>query len=44
MILRVHGAAEVMAATPGCLTVDCWANEYNHASGYVETAADRGQH
>ena len=27
MILRVHQAAEVMAATPGCLEVDCWASE-----------------
>jgi quinol monooxygenase YgiN len=24
MISRVHRAAEVMAATPGCLAVDCW--------------------
>jgi|SRR5215469_4603891 len=24
MISRVHRAAEVMAATPGCLTADCW--------------------
>ena len=24
MISRVHQAAEVMAAAPGCLAVDCW--------------------
>jgi quinol monooxygenase YgiN len=24
MISRVHRAAEVMAAAPGCLAVDCW--------------------
>lgn len=31
MISRVHQAAEVMAATPGCLAVDCWASEDNQA-------------
>jgi quinol monooxygenase YgiN len=27
MISRVHQAADVMAATPGCLAVDCWVSE-----------------
>ena len=27
MISRIHRAAEVMAATPGCLAVDCWVSE-----------------
>ena len=31
MISRVHRAAEVMAATPGCLAVDCWVSETNQA-------------
>lgn len=31
MILRVHQAAEVMAATPGCLAVDCWVSEDSQA-------------
>jgi len=31
MISRVHRAAEVMAATPGCLTVDCWVSEDHQA-------------
>jgi quinol monooxygenase YgiN len=31
MISRVHQAAEVMAATPGCLAVDCWVSEDNQA-------------
>jgi quinol monooxygenase YgiN len=31
MISRVHRAAEVMAATPGCLAVDCWVSEDNQS-------------
>ena len=31
MISRVHRAAEVLAATPGCLAVDCWLCEDNQA-------------
>ena len=31
MISRVHQAAEVMAATPGCLAVDCWVSEDHQA-------------
>ena len=31
MISRVHRAAEVMAATPGCLAVDCWVSETSQA-------------
>jgi quinol monooxygenase YgiN len=31
MIARVHRAAEVLAATPGCLTVDCWLSEDKQA-------------
>ena len=31
MISRVHRAAEVLAATPGCLAVDCWLSEDNQA-------------
>jgi quinol monooxygenase YgiN len=31
MISRVHQAAEVMAATPGCLAADCWVSEDNQA-------------
>ena len=31
MIARVHRAAEVLAATPGCLAVDCWLSEDNQA-------------
>ena len=27
MIARVHQAAEVMAAAPGCRAVDCWVSE-----------------
>jgi hypothetical protein len=27
MITRVRRAADVMAATPGCLAVDCWVSE-----------------
>ena len=27
MIARVHQAAEVMAAAPGCLAIDCWVSE-----------------
>jgi len=30
-IFRVHQAAEVLAATPGCLEVDCWQSEDNQA-------------
>jgi quinol monooxygenase YgiN len=29
MISRVRQAADVMAATPGCLAVDCWVSEDN---------------
>ncbi len=31
MISRVRQAADVMAATPGCLTVDCWVSEDGQA-------------
>jgi quinol monooxygenase YgiN len=31
MICRVHRAAEIMAATPGCLAVDCWVSEDHRA-------------
>jgi hypothetical protein len=31
MISRVHRAAEVLAATPVCLAVDCWLSEDNQA-------------
>jgi quinol monooxygenase YgiN len=31
MIARVHRAAEVLAAPPGCLAVDCWLSEDNQA-------------
>ena len=31
MIARVHRAAEVLAATPGCLAVECWLSEDNQA-------------
>jgi quinol monooxygenase YgiN len=31
MISRVRQAAEVMAATPGCLAVDCWVSDANQA-------------
>jgi len=31
MISRVHRAAEVMAATPGCLAVDCRVSEDHQA-------------
>jgi len=31
MISRVHWAAEVIAATPGCLTVDCWVSDDGQA-------------
>jgi quinol monooxygenase YgiN len=31
MIFRVRRAAEVMAATPGCLAADCWVNEDRQA-------------
>jgi heme-degrading monooxygenase HmoA len=31
MIARVHRAADVLAATPGCLAVDCWLSEDNQA-------------
>ena len=31
MISRVHRAAEVLAAMPGCLAVDCWLSEDNQA-------------
>lgn len=27
MICRVHRAAEIMAAAPGCLAVDCWVSD-----------------
>jgi quinol monooxygenase YgiN len=27
MLSRVRQAADVMAATPGCLAVDCWVSE-----------------
>ena len=30
-ISRVHQVAEVLAATPGCLEVDCWLSEDNQA-------------
>ena len=30
-ISRVHQVAEVLAATPGCLEVDCWLSEDNPA-------------
>ncbi len=30
-IFRVHQAAEGLAATPGCLEVDCWQSEDNQA-------------
>jgi len=28
---RVHQAAQVMAATPGCLAADCWVSEDSQA-------------
>ena len=31
MISRVHRAAEVMAATPGCRGADCWVSEDHRA-------------
>jgi hypothetical protein len=31
MILRVQRAAEVMAATPGCLAADCWVSDDHQA-------------
>jgi quinol monooxygenase YgiN len=31
MIARVHRAADVLAATPGCLAVDCWLSEDDQA-------------
>jgi len=31
MISRVHEAAEVMAAAPGCLAADCWVSEDRQA-------------
>ena len=31
MISRVRRAAEVMAAAPGCLAVDCWVSEDHQA-------------
>lgn len=31
MISRVHRAAGVMAATPGCLAADCWVSEDRQA-------------
>jgi quinol monooxygenase YgiN len=31
MISRVRQAAEVMAAAPGCLAVDCWISEDHQA-------------
>ena len=31
MISRVRRAAQVMAATPGCLAVDCWVSEDHQA-------------
>lgn len=31
MISRVHRAAEVMAATPGCLAADCWVSDDGRA-------------
>lgn len=31
MISRVRQAAELMAATPGCLAVDCWVSEGSQA-------------
>jgi quinol monooxygenase YgiN len=31
MISRVRQAADVMAATPGCLAVDCWVSEDGQA-------------
>ena len=31
MISRVHQATEVMAATPGCLAVDCWVSDDHQA-------------
>jgi quinol monooxygenase YgiN len=31
MISRVRRAADVMAATPGCLAVDCWVSEDGQA-------------
>ena len=31
MISRVHRAAQVMAATPGCLAADCWVSEDRQA-------------
>jgi heme-degrading monooxygenase HmoA len=31
MISRVHRAAGVLAATPGCLAVDCWLSEDKQA-------------
>jgi len=31
MISRVHRAAEIMVATPGCLAVDCWMSEEHQA-------------
>jgi Antibiotic biosynthesis monooxygenase len=31
MISRVRRAAEIMAATPGCLAADCWVSEDHQA-------------
>lgn len=31
VISRVHRAAEVMAATPGCLAAECWLSEDHQA-------------
>jgi quinol monooxygenase YgiN len=31
MIARVHRAADVIRATPGCLAVDCWVSEDGRA-------------
>jgi quinol monooxygenase YgiN len=31
MIARVHRAAEVMAAAPGCLAAECWVSEDHQA-------------
>jgi len=31
MLARVHRAAEVMAAAPGCLGVDCWLSDGDQA-------------
>ena len=32
MVSRVHRAAEVIAAAPGCLAVDCWVSEDQQAA------------